>query len=183
MATTKWLMALGLTLGLICGTGPARSDEAKARKNEAADPMGATFERLKSLAGDWIAAEANLPAAKGKVLSRFRLTGGGSAVAETIMPDSEIEMLSVYHRNGTELLMTHYCCAGNQPRLRAKLGATKDEIVFELVGGTNFDPAKDPHIHGGRIRPIDADHLHTEWDFYVHGKLAHTHTFDLVRRK
>src|SRR5207248_2830323 len=120
---------------------------------------------------------------KGQVALRFRLTGGGSALAETSFPGSPMEMLSVYHRDGAQLVLTHYCCAGNQPRMRAKLGTDPSEIVFEFIGGTNLNPEKDGHIHGGRLRFQDADHLHAEWDFYKDGKLANTHGFDLVRKK
>jgi hypothetical protein len=92
-------------------------------------------------------------------------------------------MLSVYHRDGDEVAMTHFCCVGNQPRFRAKIGKNKDELIFEFVGGSNIDPAKDMHIHGGVIRFVDADHIHSEWYMYVDGKQAQTHGSDLVRKK
>ncbi len=79
--------------------------------------------------------------------------------------------------------MTHYCCAGNQPRMRGKIGERKDELVFEFAGGSNLNPAKDGHIHEGKIRFVDADHLHSEWAYFADGKEAGRHSFDLVRKK
>ena len=79
--------------------------------------------------------------------SVFRVTAGGSVVEETIFPGSPMEMLSVYHMDKGNLLMTHYCALGNQPRM--KLNAKKSmpqELVFEFDGGTNFNPRRDKHM-------------------------------------
>jgi hypothetical protein len=130
-----------------------------------------------------VAAKSNEHVSKGQLVLRYRQTGGGTAVAETILPGTPMEMLSVYYRDGEQLMMTHYCCMGNQPKMRAKPGKDKDEIVFEFVGGTNLNPDKDNHIHGGVVRFIDADHLQSEWEFYVDGKLSGKHTFDLIKQK
>ncbi len=179
-----------LVLGMLClgMLFPAVwSDEQKPIDKKPAatakDPMDQVFERLKKLSGEWELAKPSELAPKGKVASRYRLTAGDSAVAETIFPDTNMEMLSVYHRDGEQLVMTHYCCAGNQPRMRAKIGKDKDEVIFEFTGGGNLDPAKDPHIHGGVIRFVDADHIHSEWEFHVNGKVADKHVFDLIRKK
>ena len=62
-------------------------------------------------------------------------------------------MVSVYHLDGKELRMTHYCAAGNQPRVKLDLAkSTPDELIFVFDGGTNLDPEKDMHIHGVRIK-------------------------------
>lgn len=175
MTRIQWLFGLALCFSIphwCAGAEPVN------------DPISAAFERLKKLVGDWEQrAAADDDAAKGKIASQFRLTGGGSAVAETIFPGTEMEMLSVYHRDGDALLMTHYCAAGNQPRLRAKIGKDNNELIFEFVGGSNLNPAKDLHIHGGVIRFVDADHIHSEWFVYANGKPSGKHSFDLVRKK
>ncbi len=90
--------------------------------------------------------------------------------------------MSVYHRDGDQLVMTHYCCAGNQPRMRARPGKDK-EIVFDFTGAGNLKSANDPHIHGGLLRFVDADCIHSEWEFHANGALADKHVFDLVRKK
>lgn len=172
-----------LCFGVLFSTAWPDEGKAKDKNPPAKVAAGKLFERLKSLSGDWELAKASNLGPKGKVMVRYRLTAGGSAVVETIFPDTNMEMMSVYHRDGEQLVMTHYCCAGNQPRMRARAGKDKDEVVFEFTGGGNLDPAKDPHIHGGLLRFVDADRLHSEWDFHVGGTRAEQHVFDLVRKK
>ncbi len=92
-------------------------------------------------------------------------------------------MVTVYHPDEGQVLLTHYCCCGNQPRMRGRIGDKPDELVFEFAGGNNLDPAKDFHMHDCKIRFVDADHVHAEWESYRDGKSAGKHTFNLVRKK
>jgi hypothetical protein len=48
--------------------------------------------------------------------------------------------------------MTHYCRAGNQPRLVAQ-GHAGDTIRFDFVEATNLAPA-DGHIQAATFRPV-----------------------------
>jgi hypothetical protein len=74
------------------------------------------FEALKGLAGDWVAVgEDGKPT--DKVESSIRLTSGGHTVQETLFPGSGHEMVTMYHLNGADLVLRHYCSLGNQPRL------------------------------------------------------------------
>lgn len=184
MIKTKrlWMLAVA---SVLVGVNQSRAGENAGAKSspKSENAAQAILERLKGLQGEWEAAKGNEHVGKGQVMLQIRVTGGGSAVVETIMPGSPMEMLSVYHCDGDQLVMTHYCCVGNQPKMRARPGKDRDEVVFEFAGGTNLDPAKDGHIHSGIIRFIDADHLHSEWDFYVDGKPTEKHGFDLVRKK
>ena len=84
----------------------------------------------------------------------YKLTGGGSAgIVETQFPGSDHEMVSVYHLDGDDLRMTHYCVAGNQPHVKLDRANSKpDQLIFVFDGGTNLDPHKDMHIHGVKIR-------------------------------
>jgi hypothetical protein len=59
--------------------------------------------------------------------------------------------------------------------------STAAELVFEFTGGTNLDPAKDGHIHAGRIRLPAADRLEADWVFYTGGRPAGTNRFLLTR--
>jgi hypothetical protein len=171
-----WLGLLGVTLG-----GPCCNQKESA-KPVADDAVSRALEQLKSLAGDWEQIGEGA-AAKGTTAVTYRTTAGGSAVVELLFPGTDMEMVSVYHRDGKDLVMTHYCMVGNQPRMRARLGDNPNQIVFELTGGTNLDPAKDAHIHGGTIEWIDRDRLRSEWDFYSKGKLVEKHKFELVRKR
>lgn len=174
-----------LLVGTLLIAAVAADEPARTEKNPTKDAKAASlsFERFKKLAGDWQLANPKEETAKTKVTVRYRLTAGGSAVVETLFPETDMEMVTIYHRDGDQLMLTHYCCCGNQPRMRAKIGANRDELVFEFAGGSNLDPAKDMHMHSCRVRFVDADRLHFEWESYRDGKPAENHTFDLVRKK
>lgn len=156
---------------------PLRADEPKPA---APADAKAAFARLKALAGDWYGEPD--PRKIGVI---YRVTGAGSAVVETLMPGSDYEMVSVYHLVGDDLVMTHYCAAGNQPRLKLdRKASTADSLVFDFDGGTNVDPAVDMHIHGATITFDDeADHVKTEWTAWSEGKPVEEHTIVDVKRK
>jgi hypothetical protein len=80
--------------------------------------------------------------------------------------------------------MTHYCAARNQPHLKLdRAKSTPDEFIFVFDGGTNFDPEKDMHIHGLRIKFEKDGHVKSEWEGYTGGKKAGTTTFEMTRDK
>jgi hypothetical protein len=173
-----WLGLFGITLS----GGPCCSQKEHA--SSAADNAASRgLEQLKSLAGEWEQTGEGGPLTKGATAVSYRTTAGGSAVVEVLFPGTEMEMMSVYHLDGKHLVMTHYCMVGNQPRMRARLGTDSKRIDFELIGGANLDPNKDPHIHGGVIEWLDRDRLRSEWQFYSNGKLIETHKFELVRKR
>ena len=49
------------------------------------------------------------------------------------------------------------------------------ETEICVAGGTNFDPAKDMHMHEGSITIIDDDHIEWKWAGYDQGKPAEGH--------
>jgi hypothetical protein len=177
----RTILMAGLLAAAVLAAG-IQAEEPK-KQGDNSKELSAAFERLKKLAGEWEPTNATDQAPKGKVSNRYQLTAGGSAVLETIFPGQDMEMVSVYYKEGDQLLMTHYCCMGNQPKFRAHIGDSKDELVFDFAGGGNLDPAKDAHIHNGRVRFVDADHIHSEWEMHVDGKPAEKHGFDLIRKK
>jgi hypothetical protein len=123
-------------------------------------PTNAGLERLKKLAGTWVAADKDGKPTD-QVVSVVKVTAGGSAVQETLFPDQPHEMVSLYHLDGADLIMTHYCMLGNQPRMKADPKSPANQIHFQFDGGTNLDPAKDKHMHEGTITFVDDDHI--EW--------------------
>ena len=75
----------------------------------------AAFARLKTLVGEW---EADTRMGKAHV--SYELIAGGTALVERESADKMPAMLTVYHLDGDRLLLTHYCMAGNQPRMQAR---------------------------------------------------------------
>ncbi len=183
MARSKLLF--GLLMGALLAAPAAAGEPATAEKKCGHDSKDAhpNLERFKKLAGDWVSANPKEENLKGKVISRYRTTSGGSAVVETVFPGDEMEMVTVYTADGDQVALTHYCHLGNQPRMRSKNGDNKDELFFEFAGGGNLNPAKDTHMHDCHIRFVDADHIQGEWELYMDGKPAGKHAFDLIRKK
>ena len=120
-----------------------------------------------------------------QVVSVFKVTAGGTAVQETVFPGQPHEMVTVYHLDGGDLLLTHYCAAGNQPRMKLDAQSPQDQLVFKFAGGTNLDPQRDMHMHEGSIKFLDDDRIQWNWQGYAQGKANKDHTVSmtLVRKK
>ncbi|MBI1323426.1 hypothetical protein GC170_09605 [bacterium] len=156
----------------------AEADGKPDPKSEAAN----AFERMKSLKGEWVDNSGTF-GAKDQVAVVYEVIGNGSAVMERLFRGQPHEMVSIYHMDGDQLVMTHYCAARNQPKMKA--GRISDtRIDFDFAGGTNFDPAKDAHMHNGYIEWTDKDHVHGKWYGWAGGKASdHAVSFELARKK
>ncbi len=142
----------------------------------------AAFEHLKSLAGTWQGQAGHGQPSEAATVT-YRIASGGSVVEETLFPGTPHEMISMYHLVNGELVLTHYCAMANQPRMRLdRKASTPDRLVFAFDGGTNFDPAKDTHIHSGIVE-WKGESLHNVWTVYSGGKEAGRNEFDLARAK
>lgn len=174
----KRLLTAGLMLVVVASAGRAEDKSAKV------SPSQAAFEKIKKMAGTWVEADKDGKPTD-KVVSVLRVTAGGSAVQETTFPGQPMEMVSLYHLDKGDLLMTHYCVLGNQPRMKADLDAPANQIRWKFAGGTNLDPAKDTHMHGATVKIIDDDHIEITGEAWENGKPSETHCgqMKLVRKK
>ncbi|MBI3461895.1 MAG: hypothetical protein HY000_02385, partial [Planctomycetes bacterium] len=111
----------------------------------------------------------------------YRVTSAGSTVMETLFAGTEHEMVTMYHRHGNDLILTHYCAAGNQPRMKLEPNDDPKKLVFKFLDGTNLDSAKDMHMHEAVIEIVNDDHIRTAWTSYNKGKPSGTAKFDLKR--
>jgi hypothetical protein len=126
----------------------------------------AGLEKMKKLVGTWLTTDTD-----GKVTDRIasiiKLTAGGSVVHETLFPGQTEEMVSLYTVDGPDLIMTHYCVLGNQPRLKADPNSSENQLAFQFAGGANLDPKKDKHMHELTLTFVDDDHIEvkgTGWE-------------------
>jgi hypothetical protein len=158
-----------LLLGALLAAAPARALDGKA-----------AFASLKQLAGSW---QGHVEKADGpQAFARYELISNGTAVMETLFPGTEHEMRSIYFLEGNDLVLTHFCATGNQPKMKLDAAAsTPTKLVFGFAGGTNLDPAKDGHIHSGRIELTGGGKMQSEWDYFKDGKQAGTHKIFLSR--
>jgi hypothetical protein len=139
------------------------------------------FEKLKALEGDWIDVDGTF-GEKGKVAVTYRVTGAGHAVVETFPVGTANEMVTVYHLEGNNLVLTHYCTSNTQPRMLSK-GLQGNALTFDFAGGANIDPAKTSHMHGARIEFVSGDEIKATWQNWDHGKADHAATFRVVRNR
>ena len=177
------LLALAILLTVSSSARAQCCEAPKPSATGAAMSASAAFDRMKSLVGDWVDADGSM-GMKGQVAVSYRMTGGGTAVMETLFAGTPHEMLTVYYRDGDALVATHYCSSGNQPHLRAKT-ITADSVDFDFDGGTNVDPSKDAHIHSAHFQFLSADEIHADWLGWSGGKedAAHAARFHLARKK
>ncbi len=128
--------------------------------------VAAAFARLKTLAGEW---EANT--SSGKEHLSYELVSGDTALLERDWSDSRPSMVTVYTVDGGRLLLTHYCMAGNQPRMQAKaFNSETGQLDFQFLDATNLTNPSAGHMHNARIRIVDNSHIVSEWEFYENGK-------------
>jgi hypothetical protein len=126
------------------------------------------FERLRALAGEWEGSVewAGARSEKGKMNATYYLTGAGSSVVENLTVGGTTLMTSVYHLDGLDLRMTHFCAAQNQPRLKAtRFDDSKGAVDFSLLDITNLPSPGAPHVEGLTIRFVDPEHIALAFTF------------------
>jgi hypothetical protein len=123
-----------------------------------------SFDLLKGLEGKWAGKNQ-----QGRPIEvTFRLTAGGSALMSEILGRGPENMITMFHMDGGRLLMTHYCGAGNQPRMKVVASDAKS-VSFEFIDGTNIGPG-DGHMQRVTFTQPDANHHVEEWVFLDHRK-------------
>ena len=134
------------------------------RASTGGDESAAAFDRLKSLVGEWKGDASS----DGASLS-YELVANGTALVERESGAGRPTMMTMYHRDGERLLLTHYCMAGNQPRMQARYDRAKGEIAFDFVDATNLTGPNATHMHNVTIRFIDDNQIETVWQLYQKG--------------
>ena len=139
------------------------------------------LDRFKGLAGDWVAAEDGEMFHKGDLVARYAVTAAGSAVVETVFPGSPHEMVTVYHADGPDLVLTHYCMEGNAPRMRAR-NPSGSRYEFAFDGGIGINPRKDRHMNSASLEFVGPDELRSVWTEIEAGKPVFVAKSHLVRK-
>ena len=145
-----------------------------------------SFDKLKTLAGAWEGQVTTTPphpemdGSLGKVT--FRVTSMGNALMHdmksTVRPDNPITM---FYLDNNRLLLTHYCDAGNRPRMVARTSSDGKTVEFDFLdvaGGTDYG-----HMHHAVFTILDENHHIEDWTYMEPGdKPIHAH-IDLQRTK
>jgi len=180
------LFLLPALLSFVVTGAFAQSDEPKTQTDSPRIQTEAqkSFAFLKTLAGSWegpITTSPETPALAGKTMRvLLRETSRGNAVLHEMklegIPDDPITMFYV---DEDRLLLTHYCDAGNRPRMVAKPSPDGKTLAFDFIDITGN--TQRGHMHRAVITVIDANHHLEEWTLMMPGDKAVTVHMDLRR--
>jgi hypothetical protein len=138
-----------------------------------------SFDKLKALAGSW---EGTLEGHPLQV--SLRVTSRGNALMhEMTGPGSPDDPITMLHMDGDRLLLTHYCDAGNQPRMVATVSPDGKTITFNFVEATNLLSSQMGHMQRVVFDLIDADHHTEKWEFATASGKQMGGLLDLKRTK
>jgi hypothetical protein len=142
------------------------------------------FEALKTVAGSWVGQLTTVPPVP-TVDGRFaqfslQVSSMGHALVHELSvsgrPDHPVTM---FYLDSDRLLLTHYCDAGNRPRMAGRLspdGKTLEFDFIDLSGGNQKG-----HMHHALFTFIDADHHTEDWTYMMPGDQPVRAHFDLQR--
>ncbi len=150
------LNSLGLLALVFCATSLAAQQSGNTG-----------FEKVKSLTGEWAGKTDSGVAAK----VSYRLVSAGTALLETLHAEGEPEMVTLYTADGSRLVVTHYCGAGNQPRMKTEpISGSPQKLDFSFVDAGNLPDAAAGHMHHLELTFEDADHFTQHWTWRQDGK-------------
>ncbi len=151
-------------LALAASSAVAQTDAQKA------------FAAIKGMPGTWEGKMAN----GSPFQVTFKVLSNGSAIVSEIL--GKDDMISVFNMDGPKrLLLTHYCSAGNQPRMQASVSPDGKTMTFNFVDATNLAAPDDGHMESMVLTLLDENHHTEEWTFNDHGKEM-KEIFDLRRK-
>jgi hypothetical protein len=177
----KSRIALSVLFVLVAATAFAQSDAQKS------------FDKLKTLAGSWEAHVTTTPplpdmgdGAQAEVT--MRVTSRGNALVHEMKgagtPDDATKYdhpVTMLYLDEGRLLLTHYCDAGNRPRMAARSspdGRTVEFDFLDVAGNLQYG-----HMQHAVFTIIDTNHHTEDWTFMMPGdKPVHAH-MDLQRAK
>jgi hypothetical protein len=93
-------------------------------------------------------------------------------------PDDPITML---YLDGGNVMLTHYCDAGNRPRMTGKASPDGKTVEFEFLdvaGSTHYG-----HMHHAVFTLIDANHHVEDWTYIEPGEQPVQAHIELQRTK
>jgi hypothetical protein len=134
------------------------------------------FQSLRALVGEWQGRAGN----GRSVLVSYRLIANDTVLVETWTMSPTRTSMTVYHMDGDNLLATHYCPQGNQPRLQYQPELSGDRLEFRFRDSTNLPDANAAHQHAFWVR-VDGSETFTRDETYVQDGEAGSETITYTR--
>jgi len=135
-----------------------------------------SFDKLKTLAGSWQGSYEGKP-----MQATLRVTSMGNAIEHEMKGEGPDDPITMFYLDGDRLLLTHYCDAGNRPRMAGKLSPDGKTLEFDLVDVGNYSSTQAGHMQHAVFNIIDANHHTEEWTFFLEGKPPMIARLDLKR--
>ena len=130
---------------------------ALAAASLGAGEANSSWDAMKELVGDWSGTAEGRP-----VSVTYRLVSNGTALMETLDGGHDANMITMYTRDGATILATHYCAAGNQPRMRADASRAGKSLDFQFVDASNVNDASEV-MQRLVVTFVDAKHFDQQW--------------------
>ncbi|HEX6884103.1 MAG TPA: VOC family protein [Planctomycetota bacterium] len=132
-------------------------------------PAQLAFERLADLAGSWEGRSSQGWTSR----SEIELIARGSVVLERTNFEAHPgeTMLTLFHKDGPDLVLTHYCVAGNQPRLVAS-AIEGEALSFTFRDATNLPAPGTGHMGSARFVLEGPDAFSSRWSFSQGGQTS-----------
>ena len=172
-----------LTLALFSLIGPAANAQPEAvpkvgqsaLAGAASVPGKTPWQTLSELGGSWRLATPSTAVEKAFRID-MRPISKNSALVETFGSATE----TVYHRDGQNIMATHYCAQGNQPRLILTPVSQPGALSFKFHDITNLNNKADSHLVRIDFKIIDGDNLERR-ETYTRNGIAEESTLRLKR--
>lgn len=144
----------------------AQSGLHNGHENTAPPDAQKSFDKLKTLEGSWegtMTTNPPEPAVEGKLVQvSLRVASRGNVLMHDLrvagIPDNPLTML---YREGDGLQLTHYCDAGNRPRMNGKASADGKSVEFAFLDLSGSD--QHGHMHGARFTFLDENRHSEDW--------------------
>ena len=173
---------IALILGLLVVAG-CQTTSPTVHPDATAEHDATMLGQISELLGDW---EMTDEEGTRHHAATFAMTAGGSAVREIMFPGDAQEMTNLYHMDGGDLVITHYCAAGNQPRMVASQAVETDDgtvFRFEFESVSNLRESHDHYMGNMTLTILKAGGLRQDWRSYDwEGNLTDPVTFILSRK-
>ncbi|HEV8139092.1 MAG TPA: hypothetical protein VGP81_04930 [Pyrinomonadaceae bacterium] len=141
------------------------------------------FDKLKTLAGSWdgVLSGTGTPFDGKTMHFTLRVTSTGNALLHemTGLPGRPDDPITMFYLDEDRLLLTHYCDAGNRPRMMGKVSPDGKTLEFDLLDVAGS--MQKGHMHHVVFTLIDADHHTEDWTFMMPGRNPTPAHFDLRR--
>lgn len=167
MSWRKVIPTVALITSLWVAPGTSLSDEFSGTPADSAAAR-ACFEKFKALQGDWVGRST-----RGWVETvSYRVIAAGSVVMATSFEAHPNEtMVTLFALDGSKLGLTHYCVAGNQPRLVAsRILPDGQEVLFTYRDGGNLPTRDRGHMDRVVYRFLDGNRVSSQWTWFQDGK-------------